>query len=342
MNTKTIITAIAAALTVTITLAGCGDSTTGAPSGTTQHPTATTVSPTTVAPQDTTQDATTTTDSPTTIAPRGTARDSTTSTTAPSTTVARPTTLVDELVPVHGARLHVHCDGAGPTTVVLIAGFGGGRDSWAAIEPTLSQTTRVCSYDRFGTGTSDAPSTPQTFATQAADLHTLLQSAGEPGPYVIVGHSFGGPEAVTFASKFPTEVRGLLLIDASPPAWNTAICAVPDDGSDAAHVFQALCEQQSSPDNNAEHLDAPTAFPEVATINSLSGFPMIVATADHHSYPGLAASEEARLDDVWNDGQAHWVSLASSAQLITVNNTGHNIQLDRPDVVLDKIHELLQ
>jgi pimeloyl-ACP methyl ester carboxylesterase len=69
---------------------------------------------------------------------------------------------------------------------------------------------------------------------------------------------------------------------------------------------------------------------------------MIVATADHHSYPGLAASEESRLDDVWNDGQAHWVSLAPSAQLITVNNTGHNIQLDRPDVVIDKIHDLLQ
>ena len=69
---------------------------------------------------------------------------------------------------------------------------------------------------------------------------------------------------------------------------------------------------------------------------------MIVATADHHSYAGLAASEEARLNDVWAAGQAHWASLASSAQLITVDNTSHNIQLDRPDLVLDQIHELLQ
>jgi pimeloyl-ACP methyl ester carboxylesterase len=141
---------------------------------------------------------------------------------------------------------------------------------------------------------------------------------------------------------FPTEVRGLLLLDASPPAWNTAICAVADDGSDAAHIFQVLCAEQSIPANNAEHLDGPAAFAEVATINSLSGFPMIVATADHHSYPGLAASEEARLNDVWNDGQAHWVSLASAAQLISVDHTGHNIQLDRPDVVLDAVQELLQ
>ena len=116
---------------------------------------------------------------------------------------------------------------------------------------------------------------------------------------------------------------------------------MPDDGSDTAHVFQSLCAEQSSPANNAEHLDTPTAFAEVATIKSLRAGPMIVVTADHHSYPGLAASEEARLNDVWNAGQAHWVSLGSSAQLITVDHTSHNIQLDRPDVVLAKIHELL-
>jgi pimeloyl-ACP methyl ester carboxylesterase len=69
---------------------------------------------------------------------------------------------------------------------------------------------------------------------------------------------------------------------------------------------------------------------------------MIVVNSDHHSYPGPAANEEARLGDVWNAGQAHWASFPSWAQLITVDHTGHNIQIDRPDVVLDKIHELLQ
>ncbi len=183
---------------------------------------------------------------------------------------------------------------------------------------------------------------PQIVATQAADLHALLQSVGEPGPYVIVGHSFGGAEAVTIATMFPDEVLGLLLLDTSAPTWNTAICAVPDDGSDTAHVFQDLCAQQSKPDNNVEHLDGPTAFAELATIDRLDGYPVIVTTADHHSYAGLAASEEARLNDAWTAGQAHWVSLAPSAQLITVDNTSHNIQLDRPDVVLDQIHQLLR
>ena len=77
-------------------------------------------------------------------------------------------------------------------------------------------------------------------------------------------------------------------------------------------------------------------------IKTLGTLPLIVVTADHHSYPGLAASEEARLNDVWNAGQAHWVSLAPSAQLISVDNTSHNIQLDHPEVVLDNIQQLLR
>jgi len=347
MDAKLLNAAIAA-VTATIALVACGGSSSSAQRDTGEDSTVTTAASATVAPRVVAQVSTTTTAPsttvavPTTITAAPTTVADPTTTIASSTTVARPSGVEDELVPVDGAGLHLRCEGAGPTTVVLIAGFGGSIENWGTIGPTVARTTRVCAYDRFGDGASDAPPAPQTFAPEAADLHALLQAADEPGPYIIVGHSFGGAEAVTFASMFPNEVGGLLLVDASPPAWNTAICAVPDDGSDTSHVFQALCAQLSKPDNNVEQLDAPTAFAQVATVNSLSGFPMIVATADHHSYPGLAASEEARLDDVWNAGQAHWMSLAPSAQLITVDNTGHNIQLDRPDVVLDKIHELLQ
>ena len=126
MNAKTVIAAVAAALSVTMTLAGCGDSTSGAAPGTAQDSTATTVSSSTVAPRDTTTaDPTISTVPSTTDVTADTTPDAT-STTVPATTLARPAALVDELVLVHGARLHVHCEGAGPTTVVLIAGFGGG------------------------------------------------------------------------------------------------------------------------------------------------------------------------------------------------------------------------
>ena len=82
--------------------------------------------------------------------------------------------------------------------------------------PALSGQSRVCSYARFGTGASDPPTTPQTFATSARDLHTLLNEIGEPGPFVVVGHSYGGAQAVTFAATYPDEVEGLVLLDATP------------------------------------------------------------------------------------------------------------------------------
>ena len=129
----------------------------------------------------------------------------------------------------------------GTVTVLLIAGFGDGGDNWGSIEGPVAQDARVCSSARFGTGTSDPPATVQTFRSQAADLHQALGSIGEPGPYVVVGHSFGGAEAVTFASMFGDEVAGLLLLDASPTTWPETVCAVPDDGSDTARSYQQAC-----------------------------------------------------------------------------------------------------
>jgi pimeloyl-ACP methyl ester carboxylesterase len=158
--------------------------------------------------------------------------------------------VLDELVEVGGARLHLHCSGAGDTTVVLIAGLGDGGDNWGAIEPAVAQSARVCSYAHFGTGTSDPPPRPQTFSSRANDLQALLRVAGEHSPYLLVGHSFGGAEAVMFASMFPADVAGVLLLDASPATWITTLCSVVDDGSDAAASYRELCASLSDPANN--------------------------------------------------------------------------------------------
>ena len=247
--------------------------------------------------------------------------------------------VVDELVGVGGARLHLHCSGAGDTTVVLIAGLGDGGVNWGAIEPAVAQSARVCSYAHFGTGTSDPPPGPQTFSTRANDLQTLLRAAGEHSPYLLVGHSFGGAEAVMFASTFPDDVTGVLLLDASPATWIATLCSV-DDGSDAAAGYRELCASLSDPANNPEQLDAPSAFAEVAEIESLGDLPMIVDTATEHPW-GLTPSEHSRLNEEWNAGQDHWVSLSSAAQLMSVDDTGHHIEVDRPDVVNLQIAALL-
>lgn len=273
----------------------------------------------------------TTTASPTTAAA--------TTTSAPS----RPSAGLDELVAVHGAQMHVHCAGHGDSTVLLIAGFTNDRGAFSSVEEELASSARVCSYDRYGTGTSDAPPTAQTFASQARDLHELLVTVDEGGPYVVVGHSFGGDVAITFASLFPSDVHGLLLLDAPPATWNSTICAVADDGSAGAASFVQACAMQSDPGNNVEGIAGPTAFRELAQITSLGDIPTIVDTAAQHGYAagGMNSDTASQLEGVWSDGEVHWASLSSAAQLVTVDRTGHHIQSDRPDLVIAQVAELL-
>jgi pimeloyl-ACP methyl ester carboxylesterase len=263
---------------------------------------------------------------------------------APTTLeVDRPTAPIDDVFEVDGVGFHLHCTGEGAATVLLIAGWGAaGDDSWSAVHPALADEARVCTYDRPGTGTSDAPATDQTFETQAADLRALLDTAGEPGPYVVVGHSFGGAEAVTFTAEAPDEVTGLVLVDASPATWPSAVCAVPDDGTDAAASYGQLCSVFHDPSLDPERLDVIAAFEQVATIASLGDVPLSVITADRRTSPGLAAAALTGLDQVWDEGVATWAGLSPRSRVTTVADTGHDIQLEDPAVVLGEVRALLR
>jgi pimeloyl-ACP methyl ester carboxylesterase len=256
----------------------------------------------------------------------------TTSVGTTTTVVDRPTGSYDELVGVTDGQLHIRCGGSGDATVLLIAGWDGASEDWAAVEPAIAQRTRVCSYDRFGTGTSDAPSAPQTFEMQVADLHELLDEAGEPGPYIVVGHSFGGAEAVTFASTFPDEVAGLVLVDASPATWPDTVCSVP--------AYAGGCAVMRDP-SQGERLDVFPAFEAVAAVSSLGDLPMTVMTAAHRSPEGLTAEELTRLDMLWAEGTHAWAQLSTKARIVTVQDSGHSIQIDQPATVIDEILKLL-
>ena len=124
-------------------------------------------------------------------------------------------------------RLHLYCQGSGGPTVVLFNGMGEFSASWARITDPVSTTTRVCAYDRAGQGWSDDVASPQDGVTAARDLHAVLAAAGEHGPYVLVGHSIGGPYAMTYAAAYPEQVAGMVLLDSSSPHQFTAVPAYP-------------------------------------------------------------------------------------------------------------------
>ncbi len=121
------------------------------------------------------------------------------------------------LIEVGSHRLHINETGNGSPTVVLDAGLPASCVSWQLVQPVIAELARVVSYDRAGLGWSDPGPEPRTSARIVEELHTLLERAGLEGPYVLVGHSFGGFNVRLFAHRYPAEVVGLVLVDPIHP-----------------------------------------------------------------------------------------------------------------------------
>jgi pimeloyl-ACP methyl ester carboxylesterase len=135
------------------------------------------------------------------------------------------------LIDVGGYRLHLHCTGSGSPTVVLQPGGGEMSSNMGWIAPAVARETRVCVYDRAGRGWSELADTTQDATQIAADLHTLLQRGGVPGPYVLAGHSFGGLYVLTHAARYPEEVAGMVLVDTTAPAAEPVTTTPDESGS---------------------------------------------------------------------------------------------------------------
>ena len=122
------------------------------------------------------------------------------------------------LVDVGGWKLHLNCTGPsnpGAPTVVLESGAGDFSLGWTFVQPEVAKFARVCSYDRADSGWSDFGPHPRTMHQIAYELKTLLANAGERGPFVIVGHSYGGLYARTFELEYPQDVAGVIFVDSA-------------------------------------------------------------------------------------------------------------------------------
>lgn len=225
---------------------------------------------------------------------------------------------------VGGRRLHMNCVGAGRPTVVLANGLGETSADWAWITAALAADTRVCAYDRAGQGWSDDASGPQDGTAVAADLHALLQRADEPGPYVFVGHSIGGPYAMTYAARYPDEVAGLVLLDATSPDAFTVLpdypasftnmrrllgvapslgrlgvgqlvsategSSLPGAAKGQVHAFATSPRMMRSQRDELAKL--PAALRQAAALQDLQGKPLAVVTAGQGQQAGWSAAQE--------------------------------------------------
>ena len=198
-----------------------------------------------------------------------------------------------ELVDVGGHTLHINCVGEGSPTVLLESGSGANSTAWANIQPEVADTTRVCAYDRAGSGWSEPrnllsirPGDPQQIA---GELHTLLGNAGIDGPYVLVGHSFGGLYVLMYADLYPNEVEGMVLVDSSHPEQSARSA-----GAQATHETSTLV---------------------LPSTQSLGDKPLAVITAGEH-------------EPIWFDLQDELAALSSDSVHRVVEGATHTSLLD--------------
>jgi pimeloyl-ACP methyl ester carboxylesterase len=227
---------------------------------------------------------------------------------------------------VDGHRMYYECAGNGSPTIVLEAGLGGDHRSWAAVAPALARTTKTCSYDRAGLGFSSAGALRRTGRDQVEDLHTLLGEAHIAPPYVLVAHSYGGILAHEFASAHPSDVAGLVLVDASHPRQAQrflAALAAPRPGESPIRG-QLRAFLRSNPPNE-EQIDMKASFAQAASAGRLGGIPLVVVTAGRENDPRLGLGLKRLLDRTWLSLQDDLAGLSSNSIHVIADLRHHDV-----------------
>lgn len=250
-----------------------------------------------------------------------------------------------------GRAMFLQCTAAvaGAPAVLLEAGLAADHSAWAQVQQGAAPFARICSYDRAGRGASDPGPAPRDAAAAAADLRALLDAAGVPGPYVLVGHSFGGLFARRFAADNPAAVAGVVLVDAVHEGWwARALAALPPEAPTDSERLQRfrrfLSAEVADPARNAEGVDIPAVAAQAGAAGPLGDKPLVVLVAGVPDVlaPGLPPEVEARLVGLLQQElPRELAALSSDSTTVVVPDSGHNIPQQRPDMVVLAIQAVL-
>ena len=236
------------------------------------------------------------------------------------------------LVDVNGHQLNIRCSGDGTPAVVLISGLATDNHDWVEVEKQVSEFTQICSYDRFGLGESDHRDGTPTSQTATDDLHALISASGISGQVLLVGHSYGGLIAQLYAAKHPDDTFGVVLVD-----------SLHEENLDRAGVIlgePTMTTFMRALTANPEGVDIPASLDQVQGLD-LGDTPVTVLTAGDHDLPDIIDPGVGRqLISAWLYSQRELSKLSTTGVQFIAEGSGHCIQCDRPNVVVDAIREM--
>ena len=218
--------------------------------------------------------------------------------------------------------------GEGETTVILDAGLGGTSEDWSKVQSEVANFSKVFSYSRAGLGQSEKATIPRTCKDIISDLRRLLLAANLHPPYVLVAHSWSGINARWYASQYPEEIAGMILVDAV--------------NEDKYEQFEKILSEEKAnrmwafvkdPSKNDENIDRIASIAQVRDKQILFDFPLIILTR---------AADSDELSKIETDLQAEFLKLSTNSRQYFSKHNNHFIQNLEPELVIDSIRQVIK
>lgn len=279
---------------------------------------------------------------------------------------------------IDGVQMHIDCRGTGSPTIVLEAAASAPWSEWRLVQPELSHTTQVCSYDRAGHGWSTPRKGPRDAQRIVRELHSLLDHAEVQRPFVLVGHSAGGLYVREYAREFPDEPAAVALIESSSPRQIDELpgfrASYEEDKRDAKHElwedrlrvwfgwerllgrcsvsakdfgswkgqYDAMACRPDYVDTDESELDYfEESSKQAGKLTSFGNIPLLVITRDPNVRAGMTSRGIAQIP-VWQAEQESSKSLSSLSWQVIARNSGHMVPHDRPELVIAQLELLIK
>jgi pimeloyl-ACP methyl ester carboxylesterase len=274
-----------------------------------------------------------------------------------------------QIVGLETHNIHLYCVGSGSPTVVFESDLDQyGILSWDSVQGEIGKYTRACSYDRAGIMWSEPGPLPRDGETIAAELKTVLEKADEEGPYILVGHAFGGAYVRLFAAQYPDDVCGMVLLESSHPEMLARFSKygvkpeIPDrnirplilflshlgsPGRYKGNIYNLPPElydpvQAFLPESSMtwfdEKVESPNTLAQAGQYEYLGNWPLIVLATSGPS-PSLGDLGQ-QLDDLWIELQRELLLLSENSEFRSYE-IGHYPQLQSPELVIEAIQDVL-
>jgi pimeloyl-ACP methyl ester carboxylesterase len=290
-----------------------------------------------------------------------------------------------KMIDIGGFSLHINCTGSselGGPTVVLDAGLGGFSLDWSLVQSEVEKIARVCIFDRAGYGWSDESPHPRTSAYIASELNELLERAGERGPFILVGHSFGGINSRTFANRYPEKIYGVVLVDSPHEDQESVLPETPSQNlvdrveySLLKHpriaAFFTIVGLTRLVQRMKSFEELPVEFREISraktsttklirtvsfeivnlgkslaelkkTDNALKDKPHTVITAGKPHFDEGMTTEWARWSAAWLFLQKDLRTLSAKSRQVFAEKSGHQIPYEQPEIVISEIKRFFE